>query len=363
MKAIGLILILFTTIVSCKTDKEKETTGYLVNARANNMADSTKVVMYLYPETDVAIDSATIYNETFRFKGEIEKPTLAMLRMEDIDEYKMFWLENSTIEIVGEKGNFSNGSVTGSKAQKEADLLEKRKDSIHQEMDELEEMITESNRDSLLVVYEKMIDKEAEINKTFIEEFPDSHVSLFTLQFGTMRRIGAEETGKLFALMPPELQSTEGGEFIEKFIKLNKNPKVGDVYSDFEQANPKGKPVKFSEIKGKYILLEFWASWCGPCRSENPELVKIFESYKDKGFNIVGVSLDTNREKWIAAIKEDKLPWKNVSDLKGFNNEVALIYGISEIPDNFLIDENGLIIARYLRGDDLKNKLKELFDK
>ncbi|HTO34757.1 MAG TPA: TlpA disulfide reductase family protein [Flavobacterium sp.] len=115
-------------------------------------------------------------------------------------------------------------------------------------------------------------------------------------------------------------------------------------------------------MKGKYTLLEFWASWCGPCRSFNPELMEQYELYKEEGFEILSVSLDTDKEKWEKAIQKDGLTWPNVSDLRGENNEAAMIYGVRDIPDNFLIDENGIIIARFIRGESLKNKLKELFD-
>ena len=115
-----------------------------------------------------------------------------------------------------------------------------------------------------------------------------------------------------------------------------------------------------SELNGKVILLEFWASWCGPCRQENPNLVKTYNIFNPKGFEIFAVSLDEDKESWLKAIQEDNLKWKHVSDLKGSRNEASLIYGINGIPDNFLISENGEIIGRNLRGDKLNQKLKEI---
>jgi len=152
------------------------------------------------------------------------------------------------------------------------------------------------------------------------------------------------------------------GKAIAEFISNNKNLKIGDKFVDIKQSNVNGKMTKLSQIHKKYTLIEFWASWCGPCRSFNPELVEQYKLYKDKGFEIFGVSLDTDKEKWRKAIEKDGLNWENVSDLKGNNNQAAVTYGVRDIPDNFLIDDNGIIIARFIRGQELDEKLKELFN-
>ena len=145
-----------------------------------------------------------------------------------------------------------------------------------------------------------------------------------------------------------------------RFLSLSKEPKVGGLYIDFEQENSEGKKIKLSDIRGTYTLIEFWASWCGPCRKSNTDLVKTYQKYKDQGFEIIGVSLDINKKYWVKAIEKDGLPWENVSDLNGDENEVALMYGINKVPDNFLIDEKGIIVDRDLRNDELKKKLAEV---
>ena len=119
--------------------------------------------------------------------------------------------------------------------------------------------------------------------------------------------------------------------------------------------------LDLSDLQGQAVYVDFWASWCGPCRKSNPELISVYEEYKDQGFAILGVSLDQDRNNWIKAIEKDQLPWENVSDLKGSENEASLIYNVNAIPDNVLIDENGIIVARTLRGEDLKKKLEEVF--
>lgn len=140
-----------------------------------------------------------------------------------------------------------------------------------------------------------------------------------------------------------------------------KNFMVGGIAPDFEQNTPEGKPMKLSSLRGKIVLVDFWASWCGPCRRENPHVVKLYNKYKSKGFEVLGVSLDRTKDKWEKAIAKDKLTWSHVSDLKGWKNQVAKQYSVTSVPHTILLDQEGRILARNLRGADLDAKLKELF--
>ena len=135
---------------------------------------------------------------------------------------------------------------------------------------------------------------------------------------------------------------------------------VGEIAPDFTQNDPDGKPVKLSDFRGKYVLVDFWASWCGPCRAENPNVVAAFNKYKGKNFTILGVSLDRERDPWLKAITDDKLTWTHVSDIKYWDNEVAKMYGVRSIPANFLLDKTGKIVGRNLRGDALEAALAKL---
>lgn len=137
---------------------------------------------------------------------------------------------------------------------------------------------------------------------------------------------------------------------------------VGQVAPDFELPDPNGKMVKLSDLRGKYVLIDFWAAWCKPCRQENPNVVRLYSQYKDKGFEVFGVSLDRTKEDWIKAIADDQLTWTHVSDLKYFNSAAAELYKIDAIPATYMIDPDGKIIAKDLRGPSLESKLAELFD-
>ncbi len=357
MKKIGKVIWVFLVFVQCYSNSADE--SFRLHGVIKNIPDST--VITLERKNMIVADSTWIIGGRFEFSGKIERPSLVMLRIKSTRDHKMFWLENTKIEVIGEKGNLINSKIVGSKTQREADMLREQKSTIFAEYDRIDKLVTDENRDSLFVLYNQLIAQEVAINKKFIQEFPDSYESLFRLS-QSKEKMEAEETNKLFIGLSEELKSTEEGKSIAQYLKLNRNLKVGDRYVDFEQSNIHGKQVRFSDMQGKYILLEFWASWCGPCRAFNPELVAEYAKYKDKGFEILGVSLDTDEEKWKTAVIKDQLTWENVCDLKGSANEAAQIYGVQDLPDNFLIDENGVIIARYLRGEELKSKLKELFN-
>lgn len=156
-------------------------------------------------------------------------------------------------------------------------------------------------------------------------------------------------------------QSPEAAMEISELLERTMRLMEGASAPLFSQVSPEGVPINLSDFKGKYVLLDFWASWCGPCRKENPNVVKLYEKYNNKGFEILGISLDQNRERWLQAIQADKLTWKHTSDLKGWSNEVGKLYEISAIPKTFLIDPKGVIIARDLRGAALEQKLAEIF--
>ncbi len=149
---------------------------------------------------------------------------------------------------------------------------------------------------------------------------------------------------------------------LKESIDKERSFMMGGVAPDFSQNDPEGTSISLSDLRGKVVLVDFWASWCGPCRRENPNVVRMYEKYKDKGFEILGVSLDRNKEKWLQAIDQDGLEWLHVSDLKGWQNEVAKQYGVSSVPQTFLLDAEGKIIGKNLRGQRLINKLAQLFE-
>ncbi len=208
----------------------------------------------------------------------------------------------------------------------------------------------------------KISDEMTPIYLDFIKNNPQSYLSLNSLlQFLDDPTMAAEIVG-LFNGLSSEVKATKLGSMLALKFEAEMKTAIGAMAMDFTQNDQNGKPVKLSDFKGKYVLIDFWASWCGPCRNENPNVVAAYQKYKDKNFTVLGVSLDKPdaKDAWLKAIADDKLTWTQVSDLKFWQNEVAVKYGIQSIPANFLIDPTGKIIAKGLREEALHLKLKEL---
>lgn len=200
-------------------------------------------------------------------------------------------------------------------------------------------------RNSIKKQFKKNKDKQLLAYKEFIAENPNSQLSVETLN-NLKFLYGKELTKELFNPMSKKIKNSQLGKNISNFIDLYQNPQVNDQYIDFELPNQTGQMIKLSEHLGKYTLVEFWASWCGPCRKSNPELVTIYKDYNNKGLIIIGVSIDDDKKSWTNAIEQDKLVWLNVSDLKGKENTAAIKYGVTGVPTNFLINQEGTIIAK-----------------
>jgi thiol-disulfide isomerase/thioredoxin len=195
----------------------------------------------------------------------------------------------------------------------------------------------------------------------FIQKNPASPVSIYFVKEALSTDLDAAKAGPMFQMLSPEMKNSSSGKELAALIEVGKRSMVGVSATDFSQPSPQGVSISLSSFKGKYVLVDFWASWCGPCRAESPNLVKAYDKYKSRGFEIFSVSLDDKKDKWLKAVKDDGYTWPQVGDLKGWENEVSALYGISSIPFNFLVDPNGVIVARNLRGEDLENKLVEIF--
>ncbi|MGZ3846016.1 MAG: peroxiredoxin family protein, partial [Flavisolibacter sp.] len=200
---------------------------------------------------------------------------------------------------------------------------------------------------------------------SFVKKHPNSSVALFAVKQYAGWDIDASKVEPLFNSLPASVKSLPSARALKDRIDIARKTGIGNYAMDFTQSDTLGKPVSLSSFKGKYVLVDFWASWCGPCRRENPNVVKVFNKYKDKNFTILSVSLDRPdaKDKWLAAIHKDGLTWTHVSDLKYWDNAVAKEYGIRAIPQNLLLDPQGKIIAKNLRGEDLDAKLTDVFEK
>jgi peroxiredoxin len=276
------------------------------------------------------IDSVKVKDGSFSFKTKVKAPELYGLSVNTANSPLYIFLENTPITVkLSPKKYYSTSVIEGSESQNLFDTYRKTKD--------------------------------VEISK-FIIEHPKSIVSGYVLYRNWSYRLTPAEITANIALLDKNQQSSVYVKELKELVTVLNGVAIGKKAPDFTANNPEGKPVHFSENLKGYTLIDFWASWCGPCRKENPNVVAAYKEFHDKGFNIIGVSLDKKKENWIKGIKDDNLDWQHVSDLKFWNSEIAKLYGVRAIPGNYLIDSKGIIVAKNLEGEELKTTLKTLLD-
>lgn len=307
------------------------------------------------------VDSSIIFNERFSFscKTPLTKlPGYFTVRTKTWSDYKLIWIEGKPIIFSGVKGNFRHAVVEGSVSQNLMEQFERLTSPLVMEIDSLNRYYgnTDSDIFKKIVTLKELL---VESSGKFIEDNSSAFISVKLLAT-YCREWGKRKSQHLFNKLSQENKATDFGKSVETFIRLNREIEVGSHYADIKQPSSDRKIISLSDFKGKYILLEFWASWCGPCRRENPNLLQAYNEYKEKGFEIFGVSADVSETAWKKAIENDGLLWPQVCELKGAENSGANIYGVFEIPTNYLIDREGKIIAKNLRGNELRNKLKGL---
>jgi peroxiredoxin len=313
------------------------------------------------------LTEAIVKHGKFVMEGSMEFPEMVFLTSPNTKSRLSFYLENSNITITGKLNSLTDAEVKGSKTQDENKELSelifpvsKRYSEIAKEYQDASKSGDKALADEKMKQINLLSREMKKIQHQFVSDHPASFVSPVLLRSLAYEMSGSELESAISALDPAVIKSPIVTD-LKARIAVMKSVEIGKKAPDFTQNDPNGKPVTLSSLTGKnYLLIDFWAAWCGPCRAENPNVVKVYNEFKDKGFDILGVSLDRTAADWTKAIADDKLTWTQVSDIQYWNNAAAKLYGVNSIPGNFLLDKNGVIIARNLRGEELYNKVKEL---
>lgn len=358
--------------------------NYTLQGTVGKLNKPAKAYLRLNYDGKERIDSVEMKNGTFEFKGSIPSPMEAHLRIihdnTPIDPAKPqkqdifgFLIEGTTIKFVS-ADSIKNAKISGSPLNIENDKVTALLKPIY---DQYEVLNTEYKSKSLAdqqdpIFIKSLEDRAQKIQQAtidakmdYVAKNPKSYMSLMAFNSTLPPDFNAVKAEEVFLKLDPSLQNSILGQDLAKRIALVKKTSEGVEAQDFTQPDTDGKPVKLSDYRGKYVLIDFWASWCAPCRRENPNLVKSYAKYQKDGFEILGVSMDkaADKAKWLKAIQDDGLTWKQVGDLKGWENEAGVMYDVKAIPMNFLVDPNGKIIAKELRGSKLDEKLAEIFGK
>ena len=323
-------------------------TSFDINGTLTGYPDGTSVDL-LNGNTGAPEANAKLLNGKFHFTGKVNTPEFKVISVNGQQPFITLFLDNSLVNVTAANGQLQDAKVTGSPSHNDFA-------AYNLATKPYEQILMGAGRPDLATATAAtaVLDK-------FIASHKGSHITPLAMYREYQLSQDADKLEAAYESLSPEVKGAPIAAFIAQQIAENKKYPIGKPLADFSQADTSGAMVKLSSLRGKYVLVDFWASWCGPCRQENPNVVNMFNKYKEKNFTVLGVSLDKSKEPWLGAIKADGLNWMHVSDLQGWSNSVAQQFGIMSIPQNFLLDPQGNLIARNLRGAALELKLASLF--
>ncbi len=374
MKRIAL-LVTIILLAACK----KEEKGYSITADVAGFEDGTVVYVNAISQSNrpVIIDSATIQQGQFR----VDLPTpessdFNYLTFKDTPGNVLFLAENNPVKMTVYKDSMRSSIIEGGIENKLFFNYVNAIKSFGEEKVKLNNQYQVASKlneaDKALRIAsqrEQLIEEEKQFRKDLADKNTTSLVSVMALtDLLNLKAIKAKEAKEKFDVLPDTLKTSRLGKNLDRLItnavaiSSQKRIDIGSEAEDFSAPTPEGKKLSLKESMGKITIIDFWASWCKPCRMENPNVVRVYNKYHNKGLNIIGVSLDKKQESWTKAIADDNLEWNHVSNLQFWQEPIARAYGVRSIPATFILDENGNVIAKNLRGPALEKKISELLD-
>ena len=338
--------------------------NFTITGNITGLPDSTMVFLAHPGQTSNLLATAYAKKGKFTLFGNIADGDIYQLSFIGFPETAEVFLTPANLTATGDVKSLKKIVVAGSTATADYRYYKSKFDPLKEKLDKVVAVANKTGegakRDSLVRVFEKTKQKVLDEVDLFIKNKPASPVTSFIVYVTSPITNDADVLERRYNALSPTAQETFYGKEIAKYLASSKIGAEGTQAIEFTQNDTANNPVSLSSFKGKYVLVDFWASWCGPCRNENPAVVAAYNAYKDKNFTILSVSLDQNKDRWKQAIKADNLTWTHVSDLKYWQNEVAQLYRINSIPANMLLDPSGKIIARNLRGQALYEMLGKL---
>lgn len=378
MKNLVYVLLIGVVMTACKNE-EKKPEGYVINGTAKGVYNGMRVYLKAADErgSQVAQDTAIVMDETFKFEGKVDYPQMWFLSVNNVNGVIPVMVENETIDVDFDKNNIESSKITGTKSNEALaaytkdfkKLTEKRMD-LNKEFSTIQNSNDSVGKAKVSADFATLNAEMTNYPYSFLEKNNDNYFALSLIE--TLLKSKPDNLDplvKAFSNLDTDIKNSSYGKTVGSQIDVLKKQNeslamlnVGNVAPDFSAPNPEGKQVSLNEIKGKATIIDFWASWCGPCRRENPNVVKVYNKYHDKGLEIISVSLDRpgQKDKWLKAIEDDKLTWHHVSNLNYFNDPVAQQYNIQSIPATYILDAEGKIVAKSLRGQALEDKIAEM---
>jgi peroxiredoxin len=386
MKKLILSLLAVASIISCNKVGNNE---FEIDGNGNGLKDGLNVYLKMQDTLTnqlVNVDTVKIENGKFKFEGAVKEPSLHFIAIDSTDSQIPFILEEGKITVAINKDTIYKSIVGGTYSNEQLVAYTKETAVVQEKVTKFQETNREKiqqaqmtadtiTMNALMKEYKTYQDQFKDISLKHVEDHPKSYISLFFIkQFLSDPSFDVARGTKMYENLDPTLKNTREGKSIKKTLDGVKTAEkkndtsaaaveIGTVAPDFSAPSPEGKDISLKSSLGKLTLIDFWASWCGPCRKENPNVVALYNDFHAKGLNIIGVSLDEKADKWKDAIAKDQLTWAHVSNLKGWEDPIAKRYYVDGIPATFLLDEKGVVIARNLRGDELRAKVASILSK